>query len=90
MNCISTVFQIHDFQLTASVRICSGNTVTNIHLQPVNIPSQYVHEHRIPRSTSYTLARNNTKYTYIVQISIMQTDIIIENTILHNDNGEQS
>jgi hypothetical protein len=84
------VFQIHDFQLTAAVGICTGNTDTNIHLQPANIPPQYVHEQRIPRSTSYTLARNNTKNTYIVQISIMQIDISTENSTLHNDNGEQS
>jgi hypothetical protein len=32
MYCISVVFQIRDFQLTAAVGICSGNTDTNIHL----------------------------------------------------------
>lgn len=90
MNCTFTVFQIHDFQLTAAVGIFSGNTNTNIHLQPANIPPQHVHEHRIPRSVSYTLAQNNTKNTYTVQISIMQTNISAENSILHNDNGEQS
>lgn len=92
MNCISTVFQIHDFQLTAAVGNFSGNTDTNIHWQPANIPPQHVHEHRIPRSVSYTLAQNNTKNTYTVQIStyIMQTNISAENSILHNDNGEQS